>query len=66
MKEDFEIAFATVEAKKDLGQKREDLINGRLLVLEKELGKERGKIDTGKIERSRASFEKYRWLSDCS
>lgn len=62
LKEDFEIAYATVEAKRDISQDEKDLINGRLLVLEREIGKGKEKIDKSKIQRLRKGFEKYGWL----
>jgi hypothetical protein len=62
LKEDFELAYATVEAKKGISQDEKDLINGRLLVLEREIGKGKEKIDKSKIQRLREGFEKYSWL----
>ncbi len=38
------------------------MINGRLLVLEREIGKEKEKINKDKIQRLREGFEKYSWL----
>jgi hypothetical protein len=62
LKEDFELAYATVEAKKDISQDEKDLVNGRLLVLEREVGKGKEKTDKSKIQRLRDGFEKYSWL----
>jgi hypothetical protein len=62
IREAFEIAYATVEAKKDISQDEKDVINGRLLVLERELAKDPEKIDASKVQRLRAGFEKYGWL----
>jgi hypothetical protein len=63
LKESFELAYAVVEAKKDITEDEKDLINGRILVLEKEVAKGRERIDSGKIQRLRATFEKYAWLA---
>jgi hypothetical protein len=62
LKEAFEIAYNTVEAKKDITQDERDSINGRLLTLEKELEKGSAKTDVSKVERLRVGFEKYSWL----
>lgn len=60
--EAFELAKATVEAKKNLSEDEKDAIYGRLLVLERELAKGQGNIDKGKIQRLKEGFEKYGWL----
>lgn len=39
LRDDFELAYATVESKDIFSQDEKDLINGRLLVLEREIGK---------------------------
>jgi len=60
--EAFEIAYATVETKKDITQDEKDEINGRLLVLRRELSKDPTKIDKSKVQRLYEGLQKYGFL----
>jgi hypothetical protein len=62
IKDTFELAYTIVEGRKGLSEDEKGEITARIQILEKEMGKEQGQRDKGKIERIRQGLEKYGWL----